>query len=80
MASGAPRPAALEKAGIAAGDAVRTHPAAPDTTSTPRCAQDQAQNGAAAAHGRPNGVRAGCMRSSSATGDLACVETTQWPT
>ena len=39
------RPSASETAGSGAGDAVRTPPAAPETTSAPRCAQDWAPNG-----------------------------------
>ena len=39
------RPSAPETAGSGAGDAVRTPPAAPETTSALRCAQDWAPNG-----------------------------------
>ena len=44
------RPSAPGTAGIAAVESVRTPPAAPETTSAPRCAQDWAR--------RPHGARA----------------------
>ena len=49
------RPSAPETAGSGAGDAVRTPPAAPETTSAPRCAQDWAPNGGGGGAQPPQG-------------------------